>query len=383
MDWYYVDGGKSVGPVSEEKLVGLIQKGKVTPDTLIWQNGMPEWKPCGEVGPKPAAGAPPPLADLDEASFPSPHRRLSFHGDGGTLFGIHLVNTFLTLVTLGVYFFWGRVKLRKYLWGQLEFDGDRLSYHGTGKETFLGWLKAALFFGIPYLLASHLPRWMGAKPKWVIVGGVVASLLFLWFIPIAIVGTRRYRLSRTAWRGIRFSFRGHWKNYLPIFWGGGLLNALTLGFYIPFFDAKRDKFLVSQSYVGNKNFDYDGKGEGLFKSFLAAWFLFFPTLGFSALWYHVRRTRYLWEHTTLGESRFSCTITFGSFFLISFTNALLVLVTLGFGFPWAQARFIRYMTENLALNGPVDLDTIRQEAQTVGATGEELGSFLDLDFDLG
>src|SRR5579859_3627656 len=137
-------------------------------------------------------------------------RGFKFFGEGGTLFGIHLVNLFLSLVTLGIYFFWGRVKLRKYLWGQIEFEGDRLSYHGTGKETLLGWLKAAVVFGIPYVALQNGPKWAGAGSGVIIVGALLSTFLILVFIPMAVVGARRYRLSRTAWRGIRFSFRESW-----------------------------------------------------------------------------------------------------------------------------------------------------------------------------
>lgn len=50
MDWYYVDGGKSAGPVGEEQLVELTRTGKIAPDTLVWREGMAEWKPCRESG---------------------------------------------------------------------------------------------------------------------------------------------------------------------------------------------------------------------------------------------------------------------------------------------------------------------------------------------
>lgn len=65
MEWYYVDGGNPVGPVGEEKLLQLIQTSKVTPETLVWRNGMPEWKPCREAGPKPLETARPAAGGLE------------------------------------------------------------------------------------------------------------------------------------------------------------------------------------------------------------------------------------------------------------------------------------------------------------------------------
>ncbi|MGH7830199.1 MAG: DUF898 family protein, partial [Candidatus Binatia bacterium] len=48
-------------------------------------------------------------------------RRLSFHGTGGSLFGIRIVNMFLILVTFGLYSFWAKVRVRRYLMSQTEF----------------------------------------------------------------------------------------------------------------------------------------------------------------------------------------------------------------------------------------------------------------------
>jgi uncharacterized membrane protein YjgN (DUF898 family) len=200
---------------------------------------------------------------------------------------------------------------------------------------------------------------------------------------MATIGSRRYRLSRTAWRGIRFSFQKVWKEYVPIFLRGMIFNLLTLGLYSPYYQARRDKFLISNSYVGNRNFDYDGNGDDLFGSYFLSLVLAMPTLFFSVFWYQVKKTRYMWDHTCFGDARFECTITFGEMFWLYLGNFLMVLFTLGFTYPWAQVRSINYLLNHLSLNGLVDLETIQQDAQSVDATGEELSSFLDLDFDLG
>ncbi len=310
-------------------------------------------------------------------------KTFSFHGEGGTLLGMHFVNLFLAIVTLGIYFFWGRVKIRKYIWGQIEFEGDRLSYHGTGKETFLGWLKAALFFGIPYYFLRYGPRLMGLGLFEIIVGGVLSTLFIVVFIPMATVGSRRYRLSRTAWRGIRFSFRKTWGEYVSLFLKGTFLQMVTLGLYSPYYAAQRDKFLISNTYVGNRNLDYDGEGKDLFRLFIPSYLLAIFTLGISFIWYQIKKTRYMWNHTTFGDARFECTITVGGMLSLYLGNTLLVLFTLGFAFPWAQVRSMNYLLNHLTLNGPTDLGSIEQDAQTVNATGEELASFLDLDFELG
>ena len=156
----------------------------------------------------------------------STSRTFSFHGRGGTLLGITIVNICLTLLTLGVYSFWAKVRVRTYLLSQSEVEHDRFAYHGTGRELFLGALKAGLVFGVPIALlqaAANLTR----DPVAVAVASLVTPVVVLVFVPIAMVGARRYRLSRTSWRAIRFSFDGTVKEYLKIFVTGSLLTPLT------------------------------------------------------------------------------------------------------------------------------------------------------------
>ena len=60
----------------------------------------------------------------------------------GKLFWMLFRFAFLTIITLGIYRFWAKTKLRRYLWSVVEYDGDRFEYHGTAKELFLGFLIA-------------------------------------------------------------------------------------------------------------------------------------------------------------------------------------------------------------------------------------------------
>jgi len=58
MNWYYVEMGQQAGPVTDEQLDGMLRVGKVRPDTLVWQEGMPAWVPCSQVKGGIPAGAP-------------------------------------------------------------------------------------------------------------------------------------------------------------------------------------------------------------------------------------------------------------------------------------------------------------------------------------
>lgn len=47
--WYYAANGEQAGPVEETELKQLSEKGTITPETLVWKEGMADWKPYSEV----------------------------------------------------------------------------------------------------------------------------------------------------------------------------------------------------------------------------------------------------------------------------------------------------------------------------------------------
>jgi uncharacterized membrane protein YjgN (DUF898 family) len=329
-----------------------------------------------------AVEAPAELTVRTSAAQPASHPFV-FHGNGGSLFGIQIVNIFLTLVTLGIYYFWGKVKVRNYLWSQTEFQGDRFAYHGTGKELLMGALKAILVFGVPYGILQVVPAILQAGPLIESLANLLALGIFMVFIPVAMVGARRYRLSRTSWRGVRFSFRGRTREFAEVFWKGAILTSLTLGLYYPFFNTNVHAFWVSRTYVGNRQFHFDGQGKALFRPYLAMLLLLPFTLGLSWFWFAARKQRYFWERTSLGAARFGSTIAGGDLLLLTLGNFSLVVLTLGLALPWAVVRSIQFNLKNMTLEGPLDLEGIVQEHKAVSATGEGLSSFVDTDLDIG
>ena len=67
---------------------------------------------------------------------------------------------------------------------------------------------------------------------------------------------------------------------------------------------------------------------------------------------------------------------------VGMTNFVILVLTLGLAWPWLTVRSLRFAYANLAVDGPLALDTITQQAQTVTATGEGLAGFLDADLGL-
>jgi|CXWL01.1.fsa_nt_gi uncharacterized membrane protein YjgN (DUF898 family) len=340
-----------------------------------------------------------------------------FHGTGWDLFGIWILNLAKTILTLGLYSFWAKAQTRAYLWGQSEFAGDRFGYHGTGKELLLGWVKAALLFAGLSVINGAL-AWQDLG---ILSGMLSAAALFALFA-VARIGTMRYRLSRTSWRGIRFSFHGELGPFLLLSLKTQFLTLLTLGLYYPFYDCTIRQYLTDRSAFGTTHFRFDGRGWDLFKMFVAHWaigVIVIPGIaiasifGYTSLFnatmpqrddtpdvawqvlipviavllavalvflsYQTRRRRYFWNHTLFGDTRVHTTVSPVNLCVLYATNALLLLLTLGLAWPWVLVRTRRFDLEHLSLHGPLDLDSMVQQAQQANATGDELGSFLDVD----
>jgi hypothetical protein len=224
---------------------------------------------------------------------PAGVRHAVFRGSGTALFGIHVINALLILATAGIYFFWAKVRVRSYLWSESEFEGDRFAYHGTGRELITGFAKAVLFFFLPITLLNTAPEMLKASPLVVVAARLAVSILAAVFIPIAMVGARRYRLSRISWRGIRFSLRASTREFIGIWVRGWMLTSLTLGLYYPFFVTSQQRFLTGHMWFGSQRFTFDGRGRDLVAAWLGTIVLFVPTLGLSWFWFAAKRQRAL------------------------------------------------------------------------------------------
>jgi uncharacterized membrane protein YjgN (DUF898 family) len=231
---------------------------------------------------------------------------------------------------------------------------------------------------LPITALSTLARLSGDKTIYFATQTFTSLLVFI-FIPIAIVGALRYRMSRTSWRGIRFSFRGKAWAFVKIFILGSLLSAVTLTLYYPFFQARQQWFIVSNSYFGRRQFRFDGRGRDLLGPYVVALLLLVPTLGIYLFWFQARKTRYFWEHTYFEGARFRSTMTGGRLLSQTLVNWILLIVTLGVAWPWVLVRRTRFEFAYLTVDGPLDLAGIVQEPQLPTATGDALSSLLGAD----
>ena len=209
----------------------------------------------------------PPLLD-------QPKEKISFFGKGATYFGIVAINLVLTVVTVGLYYPWAKATYRKYIWNETEFKGSRFVFNGTGKEMFKGFLIAYLAFISVYFLLILMTGFLSYA--WI---GILAFYgLLILFIPFAIFGAWRYRVTRTSWRGIYFSFDGQLKEFVKLFVAQIFLTIITIGIYYPWMRVKIQKYLFSHTKIGDLKLDFHGDGGELFGINILGGALFYLSL---------------------------------------------------------------------------------------------------------
>ncbi len=183
-------------------------------------------------------------------------------------------NLALTIVTLGVYRFWARVKLRRYFWSNIVIDGEPLEYAGTGRELFIGFLIVIAVLaplGIAYNVALRLAV---GDPLVQGVLQVLYALAIVALVQTAVFRSRRYRLSRTRWRGIRAGQTGSTWRYLGWSFLYLVITLVTLGLYAPWADVALERYKINNTWFGDRRFTMAGSGAPLLWRWLIVLLLF-------------------------------------------------------------------------------------------------------------
>lgn len=230
---------------------------------------------------------------------------LTYDGKGGEIGKIALTNGLLGLVTLGVYRFWGKTRLRRYLWSHVVLEGDRLEYTGRGLELFLGFLVVSVILILIYggVFVASLAFGFGIAEAEGLQ--LVLVLILLLLIPVAIYRARRYRLSRTYWRGIRAGQTGSAFKYALMSIGLFLLSMLTLGLAYPYHRTVLQRYRMQNTWFGDQNFEFEASAWRLFGKWLLTLLLYPFTLGFSYFWYRIVEFRYYAGCTRFMGAEFS------------------------------------------------------------------------------
>jgi uncharacterized membrane protein YjgN (DUF898 family) len=300
---------------------------------------------------------------------------LTFNGEGARYFGIWVVNIVLTILTLGLYYPWAKVANRKYLWNSTAIGEDRFIFHGTGNEIFKGFVIAYLILGISLIMSYFSP-------------GLIFLFYFvlLLIMPFAVFGAWRYRVSRTSWRGIYFSFNGNMREFFSLYFIHFLLTILTIGIYGPWFTVKIMKYLFSHTSFGQYELDFEGEGSDLFAINLLGIILTVITLYIYLPWFIKNRFKFTIDNTVIyhgdKKSYLRTNLDGGDLFGVLLLNAILTTVTLGLATPWAIMRSNKLFLESVHIPADVDLDALEQNADDFNdATGDSLVDILDVGLD--
>ncbi len=193
----------------------------------------------------------------------------------------------LELITLGFYRFWLATDMRRHFWSHTSVEGDVPEYTGTAKELLIGFLIAlAILFPLNlayFFLALEAELWKA-------FASIPLILFFYLFYQFAMYRARRYRLTRTIWRGVRFWMKGSGWDYA---WRAGLwmLAAIfSFGLAIPWSVASLERFKIRNTFYGDMPARFEGTGSALFANVWLLWLPFLPLmlsaygLAFVGLW---------------------------------------------------------------------------------------------------
>jgi uncharacterized membrane protein YjgN (DUF898 family) len=343
-----------------------------------------------------------------------------FRGPLSGFIGLAVVNFLLTVVTLGIYRFWARARVRRYLWENATFAGEPLEYNGKGLELLIGAILGFIIILVPYagvqVLAGVL---IGAKHP--ILAGlfVIAIIVGLYYlVGVGLYRSERYMLSRTSWRGIRGGMTtGGW-GYGWLYFRLQLLRVVTLGLTTPYISTRLWNARMNDAMFGSARVEATAQWKPLYLRFILALvggaviygiaFAFLFTIiragvgehidpktppdfkvmlpliaraygillaaailmGLAALSYHAAYFRQVIGNTRIETLGLKFDASAANWFGYYFGNFLIIVLTLGLGLaimPWRAWSF--YM-RHLRTVGTLDTDALLQTQLAAPTQGD-------------
>ena len=196
--------------------------------------------------------------------------RVTIDGARGDFFRLVTRGALLELITAGFYRFWLATDMRRLLWSNTSIEGNPLEYTGTAMELFIGFLFALAIlvpiYRVYFLIGIEVERFKA-------FASLPLILFFYAFGQFAIFRARRYRATRTIWRGVRFWMTGSGWNYAwrACLWG--LFTLITLGLALPWRESALEKFKMRHMHYGDLQGRFLGTGWDLFKRGWWLWFV--------------------------------------------------------------------------------------------------------------
>lgn len=331
---------------------------------------------------------------------------VEFSARAGEYFRIWIVNLALSVLTVGIYSAWAKVRKKRYLYAHTRIDGDSFEYRANPLAILKGRLIAvALFAG--YSFGGQFSPLLGG----------LCALALLFAMPWLIVRSLAFNAWNSAYRNVRFRFLGRYGEPLKLIVGGGLATLFTLGLAYPWVKSRWTRFAVANHAFGATRATLGVITSRFYGIYLKALGLLVGSamllgvaaglLGFlrggaprdSALvffmagvyllyllvyaYLNAQITNATWNAARLGAVRFESRLRGRDLTLLYLGNIVAVLCTLGLAIPWAVVRTLRYRAAHTALLASGGLaGFVAGQGEALSATGEEVGEMFDLDFSL-
>ena len=338
-----------------------------------------------------------------------------FTGNAGEYFKIWIVNIALTVVTLGIYSAWAKVRKLRYFYGNTSVEDGHFDYHAKPMAILIGRVIAVSMVFVYYLLSQYEP-----------VAGLVLIAIIILLVPVLMVRAQVFQLRNTSYHGLRFNFQRNYKDSFIVFYGGMLITLFSLGLAAPSAIYMRNKFVANNAGYGQTQFNFSGRqgqfytifwtsvglallggigialiigglgaalgavasdtpsGGGLAVQALTI-LVTLPLFGFYAaigIYVQTRQRNYVWNSTTLGGNHFDSTLSIRSMVFIILSNAAAITLSLGLLIPWAQIRLARYRAEHMTVHLADNWrDYVAAKDAQGSALGEEIGEAFDVDVD--
>lgn len=337
----------------------------------------------------------------------SQDQRFSFTGTGSEYFRIWIVNLFLTIITLGIYSAWAKVRRMQYFYRNTHLNESSFDYHGTPIAILKGRLIGVGLFAAYYGSLKFMPML-----------GLAIGLAIALIMPFLLVASFRFRLYNSSYRGLRFGFSGSIKSAYVTFLAIPIATVFTLYLLAPFTHQRIKAYQHNNSRFGQSNFTFNAGVGGFYKVYfftLMQFILIIGLFGFGAFrmmdgsmanmpkeqfvkaimlayllmivatlivvpYFIASIQNLVWNHTGLGENRFNSSLSTGGLAWVIFSNIAFIVLTLGLFKPFADIRTARYRIEQMSLAPAGNIeDFIASQQQQIGATGTETAEIFDLD----
>jgi uncharacterized membrane protein YjgN (DUF898 family) len=331
--------------------------------------------------------------------------RPQFTGSAAEYFRIWIVNLFFTLVTLGIYSAWAKVRKKRYFYGATRFDGDSFDYFARPKAILKGRIVAVALF-VVYAFTSEL------YPDARYVFWALLAIALPWLL----VRAFSFNARNSAFRGLRFDFAASAKQAAAFYLRAALVFILTAGLAFPWVVARYKAFIVSNHAFGSARFACELPARAFFGIYIrgglmlmammvplfalmtwlfsrqdlppyVAWTAYVVPIagmyGAYAVVYaytNARATNLQWNSTSGPGVRFSSTLGALKLARLYIGNIVAVACTAGLLIPWAVVRTLRYRFENFAML--LDGNPVHEASPAlarVGAIGQEMGDIFNLD----